>query len=118
MSVSRILIAEDEILIALFLEDMLTGLGYQVAGVATTVAEGLRHAAAPDFDLAILDVHLNGEDVFALADTLAGLGLPFVFATGYGARGVPHRHAGRPVLQKPYGPEDLHHVLQAVASAN
>jgi CheY-like chemotaxis protein len=102
---------EDEIIVALFLEDLLAEHGYEVAGVVCRLEEGLSRAEAPDFVLAVLDVHLNGRDVFPLADRLADQGLPFVFATGYGARGIPERHAGRPVLQKPFLPDDLARTL-------
>jgi CheY-like chemotaxis protein len=113
---TRVLIVEDEIIVALFLEDMLAEHGYEVAGVASRLEEGLARAEAPDFTLAVLDVHLNGRDVFPLADRLAEQGLPFVFATGYGARGIPERHAGRPVLQKPFLPDDLAQVLAVLGS--
>jgi CheY-like chemotaxis protein len=108
---ARVLIVEDEIVVALFLEDILAEFGYEVAGVASRLEEGLARAEAPDFAMAILDVHLNGRDVFPLADRLAERSLPFVFATGYGARGIPERHAGRPVLQKPFLPADLSRAL-------
>jgi CheY-like chemotaxis protein len=108
---ARVLIVEDEIVVALFLEDILAEFGYEVAGVASRLEEGLARAEAPDFAMAILDVHLNGRDVFPLADRLAERSLPFVFATGYGARGIPERHAGRPVLQKPFLPADLGRAL-------
>jgi hypothetical protein len=86
-----VLIVEDEIVVALFLEDALAELGYQVAGVASRLDEAMARTKAPDFAAAVLDVHLNGEDVFPLADRLAELQLPFIFATGYGARGIPAR---------------------------
>ena len=117
---ARVLIVEDEIVVALFLEDLLAEFGYEVAGVAARLEEALVRAEAPDFVMAVLDVHLNGRDVFPLADRLAERGLPFIFATGYGARGIPERHAGRPVLQKPFLPADLSQALaglQPVAMA-
>ena len=112
----RVLIVEDEIIVALFLEDLLAECGYEVAGVASRLDEAMARAEAPDFALAVLDVHLNGRDVFPLADRLAERGLPFVFATGYGARGIPERHAGRPVLQKPFLPADLVRTLDGLGS--
>ena len=112
---TRVLIVEDEIIVALFLEDMLAEYGYEVAGVASRLEEAMARAQAPDFALAVLDVHLNGKDVFPLADRLAECGLPFVFATGYGARGIPERHSGRPVLQKPFLPDDLARTLATLA---
>ena len=57
-------------------------------------------------------MHINGRNVFDFADLLAARDIPFVFATGYGERGIPERHRGRPVLQKPFLPEDLRRILQ------
>ncbi len=110
------LIVEDEIIVALFLEDLLAEFGYEVAGVASRLEEAMARADTPDFSAAVLDVHLNGKDVFPLADRLAELQLPFIFATGYGARGIPERHAGRPVLQKPFLPDDLARALASVVA--
>src|SRR5450755_4170156 len=95
----RVLIVEDEIIVALFMEDLLAELGYEVAGVVSRLDEAMAHP--PDYHMAVLDVHLNGKPVFDFADRLAQAGTPFVFATGYGERGIPERHRGRPVLQKP-----------------
>jgi len=114
---ARVLVVEDEIMLALFLEDMLAEHGYEVAGGASRLEDGLARAEAPDFSLAVLDVHLNGRDVFPLADRLAERGLPFVFATGYGARGIPERHACRPVLQKPFLPADLARALAGLEAS-
>jgi CheY-like chemotaxis protein len=106
---ARVLIVEDEIIVALFLEDLLGEVGYEVAGVVSHLDDAIAHA--PDYDAAVLDVHINGRPVFDFADVLAARGTPFVFATGYGARGIPDRHAGRPVLQKPFHPEELKWTL-------
>ncbi|HET7086511.1 MAG TPA: response regulator [Rhizomicrobium sp.] len=105
----RVLIVEDEIVVALFLEDLLAEFGYEVAGVVSRVEEAMAHP--PDYDVAVLDVHLNGRNVFDFADRLAAAGTPFVFATGYGSRGIPDRHCARPVLQKPFRPEELKKAL-------
>jgi CheY-like chemotaxis protein len=112
---TRVLIVEDEIVVALFLEDILAEFGYQVAGVASRVEDALSRDA--DYDVAVLDVHLNGRNVFDFADKLADAQTPFVFATGYGERGIPERFAGRPVLQKPFLPDDLKRALARVAPA-
>jgi CheY-like chemotaxis protein len=53
--------------------------------------------------------------VFDFADALAVRGVPFVFATGYGERGIPERHRARPVLQKPFQPHDLKQALEQIA---
>jgi CheY-like chemotaxis protein len=106
---ARVLIVEDEIIVALFLEDLLADFGYEVAGVVSHLDEAM--ARDVDYDLAVLDVHINGRPVFDFADALAARGTPFVFATGYGPRGIPDRHAGRPVVQKPFQPEELKWML-------
>ena len=106
---ARILIVEDEIIVALFLEDLLRELGYEVAGVVSYLDDAMAHA--PDYEAAVLDVHLNGQPVFDFADLLAQRGTPFVFATGYGARGIPDRYATRPVVQKPFLADELRWAL-------
>jgi CheY-like chemotaxis protein len=111
----RVLIVEDEIVVALFLEDVLEEFGYQVAGVVTQLDDAM--GREPDYDIALLDVHINGRHVFDFADMLAGRGIPFVFATGYGERGIPERHRCSPVLQKPFQPDDLKRILKDVTSA-
>jgi CheY-like chemotaxis protein len=108
----RILIVEDEIIVALFLEDMMAEFGYEVAGVIGRVEDALAHDT--DYAAAVLDVHLNGRNVFDFADRLAACGTPFIFATGYGERGIPERYRGRPVLQKPFVPEDLKRILDHI----
>jgi CheY-like chemotaxis protein len=110
---ARVLVVEDEIVVALFLEDLLSEFGYAVAGVVSRLDEAMAHA--PDYDVALLDVHLNGRDVFDFADLLAARDTPFVFTTGYGARGIPARHCERPVLQKPFQPQELKRVLAELA---
>ena len=112
-AMTRVLIVEDEIVVALFLEDLLAEFGYRVAGVASRVEDALSREA--DYDVAVLDVHLNGRDVFDFADKLADADTPFVFATGYGMRGIPERFASRPVLQKPFLPDELRQALARVA---
>jgi CheY-like chemotaxis protein len=97
------------------MEDILAEFGYEVAGVIGRLDEAM--ARAPDYEIAVLDVHLNGHSVFDFADRLAADGVPFVFATGYGERGIPERHRGRPVLQKPFQPHDLKRVLEQIAPA-
>ena len=115
MRKTRVLIVEDEIIVALFMEDIMAEFGYEVAGVVSHLDEAM--ARDTDYDIAVLDVHLNGRPVFDFADTLAAQGVPFVFATGYGERGIPERHRGRPVLQKPFQPDDLKRALEQCQAA-
>jgi CheY-like chemotaxis protein len=109
----RILLIEDEMLIAMLLEDMLVDLGHQVVGSITRVNEALAAVTREDFDLVILDLHLNGQSAYPVADALIDRGMPFAFATGYGESGLPEKYRGRPILQKPFAREDLELTLKA-----
>jgi CheY-like chemotaxis protein len=110
-NVRRVLVVEDEMLIGMLLEDMLTDLGHQVVGIVSRVNDALAAVQKEAFDLAILDVHLNGQAVFPVADALVERGVPFVFATGYGERGLPEQYRSRPILQKPFAKDDLEKML-------
>ena len=107
-----ILIVEDEPLIAMMLEDFLDTLGHQVAASCDNVADALSHISAGSFDVAIIDVRLkDGEQIWPVADALADAGLPFVLATGGHVEPPPERHAGAPVLAKPYTMDAIDPVL-------
>jgi len=110
----RILVVEDEMLIGMLLEDMLADMGHVVVGIIPRVNEALTAVQREAFDLAILDVHLNGQAVFPVAEALIARGIPFVFATGYGERGLPEQYRNRPILQKPFAKDDLEKMLAAV----
>jgi CheY-like chemotaxis protein len=107
----RVLIVEDEMLVAMMIEDALTDLGMEVAGTAGTIEEALAAAHAEAFDCAILDVHLHGLDVYPVADALAARGVPFAFATGYGQGALPEKYRNRPSLPKPFTSQDLERIL-------
>ena len=109
----RILIVEDEPFIALALEAMLLELGFDVAGSAAQVSAALELIGREQIDGAILDVNLGSQRIDPVADILAARACPFFFTTGYGISGLPARHAGRVVLQKPFGLEQLFAVLRA-----
>jgi CheY-like chemotaxis protein len=113
----RVLIVEDEYLIRMLLEDMLADLGYGVAAAVGTVAEASEFATSGDFSAAILDVNLDGQEIFPVADILAGRSLPFVFVTGYGERSLPDRYRDRPALQKPFQAEQLSTTLANMLAA-
>ena len=113
----RLLVVEDEYLIRMLLEDMLADLGYEVAAAVGTMAEASELAARGDFNAAILDVNLDGEEIYPVADILAARGLPFVFVTGYGERSLSEPYRGRPALQKPFQAEQLKAVLASLLTA-
>ncbi len=103
----RILVAEDEPLVAMLLEDCLLDAGAIILGPAATVSHALALAASERPDVAVLDLNLSGETCLAVADALAAAGVPFLVATGYGGDAPLPRHAGVEVLQKPYEPAML-----------
>ncbi|MGE0595850.1 MAG: response regulator [Hyphomonadaceae bacterium] len=113
----RILVVEDELLIALLLEELLGELGCVLAASAPNMDDAARLADAGGFDAAILDVNVGGKQVYPLAETLAARNLPIVFATGYGAGGLPQRWSGHPVAAKPYELSDLKAALEAALAA-
>lgn len=112
----RILVVEDEALVAMLVEDALLEAGAEVIGPAATVAEALSLLRDGEPSAAVLDLNLAGEASTPIADTLARMGVPFVVATGYGAEGLPAQHAAVPVLAKPYDPEELTMLLQRICS--
>jgi CheY-like chemotaxis protein len=113
-----ILIVEDEPLIAMMLEDFLDSLGHRIVGSCETVADAMAMVEKGDFDVAIIDVQLkNGEKVWPVADRLADTGKPFVLATGGHVEPPPERHAGAPVLSKPYTIDAIEPALAEACSA-
>jgi CheY-like chemotaxis protein len=109
----RVLIVEDEMLVAMNIEDMLLDLGHEVAGLASRLTPALALAAEAEIDAAVLDVNLAGEQSFPVADLLDKRGIPFLFATGYGLGGIEERYRGRTVLQKPFRLADLGAALRS-----
>lgn len=113
----RVLIVEDEMLVAMNIEDMLLDLGHEVAGLASRLEPALQLAREGDFDLAMLDVNLAGEQSFPVADLLIDRRIPFLFATGYGAKGIADQYQSAVVLQKPFRARDLEEALNALSAS-
>ncbi|RKK02892.1 response regulator [Pseudoroseomonas wenyumeiae] len=110
----RILVVEDEALIAMLVEDALLDAGAEVLGPAATVEEALALLEDSEIGGAVLDINLAGQLSTPVADLLAERGVPFVVATGYGAAGLPEHHRGVPVLAKPYDPRELVETLEQI----
>ena len=100
-------------LVAMNIEDMLLDLGHEVAGLAGRLEPALSLAREAEFDVAMLDVNLAGETSFPIAAVLTKRRIPFLFATGYGIKGVAEEYRDRPVLQKPFRARELDAALQA-----
>jgi CheY-like chemotaxis protein len=107
----RVLVVEDDVMIRMLIEDMLTDLGFAVAAEASKVHEALAAVKSTDIDVAILDVNLSGETTGPVAEALAARGTPFVFATGYGEHGLPEQFRDRPLLKKPFQIDSLKRML-------
>jgi len=116
-AMTRLLVVEDEYLIRMLLEDMLADLGYDVAAAVGTMAEAREQAATGDFTAAILDVNVDGQEIFPVAEILARRGLPFVFVTGYGEHGLPEPYRGHPALQKPFETKQLETALAGLLAS-
>jgi CheY-like chemotaxis protein len=107
----RVLLVEDEPIIAMTAEDMLGDLGCTIAYVAVTLSEALAAAREGDFVVAILDINLNGVDSMPVATLLRRRKIPFIFTTGYGSSGRAAEHADAPLITKPYRLMDLEQGL-------
>lgn len=113
----RILVVEDEAIVADMLENILTDAGAVVVGPAGTVAAALRLATGEPLDAAVLDVNLRGERIDPVADVLRSRAIPLVFATGYG-EGSASAPADAIIISKPYTDERLLRALDACLLAN
>jgi CheY-like chemotaxis protein len=111
----RIFLVEDELMIRMLVEDMLSDLGHTITAEAGGIDEALTLARQAEFDVAILDVNLNGSSITPVVEILIERGVPFVFASGYGQRGVPEPYRERPTLQKPFQSEALAQAIDAIA---
>jgi CheY-like chemotaxis protein len=116
LSALKVLVVEDEALVSMLVEDMLTDLGCLVVGPAAEIEEALRLVGDADIDAALLDVNLGGRPIFPVADALKARGVPFAFASGYGEAGLSEAHRGALVLQKPFREADLRRVLEELAA--
>lgn len=108
----RILVVEDEGIVAMLVEDMLAELGCEVVGSVATLQKAIEAATNESFDFAMLDVNLDGQPVFPVAKILKSRQLPFLFSTGYGRVGIPSIFQDREVLSKPFAKEVLETTLR------
>jgi len=103
----KVLVVEDEMLVLLMIQDMLADLGCDAVTSAATSAQAIALIDQQSFDLAMLDMNLNGDRSYLVADMLAARQIPFAFATGYGRHDIGESHSDRPVLSKPFQYEEL-----------
>lgn len=110
----RVLLVEDEVMVALLFEDMLSEFGHEVIGPVANLGRAVEMAQREVLDVAILDLNINGKEVYPVAEALAARAIPFIFATGYGKQGVRTPYGDRPILQKPFLRRDLRALFAAV----
>lgn len=111
----RVLVAEDEFLVYLALEEELRANGYDVVGPCATVGAVREALANEAIDLALLDINLAGEMVWPVADELVARNLPFLFVSGYAAAAMPETYRRFPRLEKPYDPVKLVAALRQLS---
>jgi DNA-binding response OmpR family regulator len=111
----RILVVDDEMMLAMMLEEMLNDFGCSVIKAAR-IAKAVPLAVTQPIDGAILDVNVAGEPIYPVAQELRRRGIPFAFVTGYGAGGVHADYHAYPMLSKPFRQEDLRRVVAAFAA--
>jgi CheY-like chemotaxis protein len=115
---TRVLVVEDEPLIAMLLEEMLNDLGISRITAVGRLEQALGAAQREVFDLAFLDVNLNGELTYPIAERLSARGIPFVFVTGYGVAGLDEKLRGIEVLRKPFSVDDVAKVVDRLLGPN
>lgn len=107
LSGRRVLVVEDEMLVLWMIEDMLADLGCEAVTSVATIAEAIALIEAQVFDVAMLDMNLNGDDSNSVADALAARGVPFIYSTGNNDGDMREGFSDRAVLHKPFGYEEL-----------
>ena len=110
----RVLVVEDEVIVSMLVQDMLNELGYEVAAVCGHLAQAVDVARTGDIDLAVLDLNLNGRMSYPVADELRLRRVPFLFATGYGAKILAPPYVATPTLQKPFHIDELRRTLDGL----
>jgi CheY-like chemotaxis protein len=110
----RVLVVEDEALLSIMLADMLVALGYEIAAICSELAGAVALARTGSFDLAVLDINLNGQRSFPVAEALQKRELPYLWTSGYSRAILPPRLAAAPFVAKPYDLADLGRALDEI----
>ena len=110
----RVMVVEDEMLVAMLIEDTLRDQGYDVVGPFTNLPDALAAAGREAADIALLDVNLRGQRVYPVAELLESRGIPFLLLSGYGSEAVPAEHAHWAACSKPFMPRDLTRRMETI----
>jgi CheY-like chemotaxis protein len=110
----RVLIVEDEAVIAGLIETILGEAGYSIVGPVATLERALATIARERLDAALLDVRINGHDAYAVADVLMGRGIPFIFVSGFTRKQMPPGYRHCAYIAKPFTPDAILALLEEV----
>lgn len=116
MSGLRVLVVEDEALISMMIEEAVSSAGHEVAATVSNITDAMHAASTCDFDVALLDINLNGQKAHALPVVLSARGKPFGFVTGYGESGVMDQFADAPILKKPFRSAEIEDILRRLGA--
>jgi DNA-binding response OmpR family regulator len=108
----RVLVVEDEMMVAIMLKDFLTDTGYEVVGPVGRLASALALAGSREIDAALLDVNVRGEAVYPVAQILAERRIPFALVTGYDTKSIAFAYQSSPVVTKPFRGAEIVAVLR------
>jgi CheY-like chemotaxis protein len=114
----RILIVEDEAMISALIEMILGEAGFSIVGPVASVERALEIIEHEPFDAALLDVHINGDEVYAVADVLSARGIPFVLVSGFARKQLPPRYRASPYIAKPFTPDTVLTLLDELIAGN
>lgn len=109
----RVLVVEDEMLVAMLIEDFLEEFGCTIVGSVASIAEAIQLATTEAIDGAMLDMNINGQSIYPVAEQLAQRNIPFIFVSGYGTEQFRSEYKNHPRLSKPFRRLDLQHILTA-----
>ncbi len=113
----KVLVVEDEAMVAMLIEDMVASCGHSPMGPAATLEEAHRCIEEGGFDVALLDVNLGGQACgYDIADTLTALSVPFAFVSGYASDGLASRYSHVPRLQKPFMRNEFSELMEKLNS--
>ena len=116
MMTKAFFLAEDEALIRMMLSDMIEELGHRVVAEASTIDKAMSLASTGAFEMAVLDINLNGANIAPVAGILLARKIPFLFASGYGSGGIPAAFSARPMLRKPFQIAELDRAVRSLLS--
>src|SRR5215210_2710688 len=114
----RVLVIEDEALVAMLIEDMIHDSGDEMVGSASRLSDALVLVQEARADVALLDINLGGVLAYPVADVLRQRGVPIVFTSGYGSAGLIERFQDCPILDKPFDQHSLEKAIHTVVKSN